>query len=140
MYRCTAFVPFVHFLMTIVKLHFDKVSGFCAGAPGFEEVTQLVDHYFVEGVIGVSFHQSLRRPILSETQSQSVDGIEEVTQEWIVLEQLRAHELNQCKKRMRFENDSKEYAEKEKQMRVVDGSNKVAKFFKVNSLLCRRRN
>ena len=81
MYKCTALVPFVHFLMTMVKLHFDTVFIFHAGAPGFEEVTQLIDHYFAEGDFGVSFDQSLRRPILSKTQSQSVDGTEEVTQE-----------------------------------------------------------
>ena len=44
MSKCIAFVLFVHFLMTIVKLHFDAVSIFYAGAPGFEEVTQLIDH------------------------------------------------------------------------------------------------
>ena len=85
MSKCTAFVLFVHFLTTIVKLHFDAVSVFHAGAPGFEEVTQLIDHYFAEGNVGVSFDQ--RRPVLCETQSQSVDGTEEVTQDWMVSEQ-----------------------------------------------------
>ena len=70
MSKCTAFVLFVHFLMTIVILHFEVVFIFHAGAPGFEEVTQLIDHYFAEGNVGVSFDQ--RRPVLSETQSQSV--------------------------------------------------------------------
>ena len=70
MYNCTAFVLFVQFLTRIVKLYFDAVSVFHAGAPGFEEVTQLIDHYFAEGNVGVSFDQ--RRPVLSETQSQSV--------------------------------------------------------------------
>ena len=55
-----------------------------AGAPGFEEVTQLIDHYSAEGNVGVSFDQ--RRPILSETQSQSIDGTEEVTHDWMVSE------------------------------------------------------
>ena len=112
MSKCTAFVLFVHFLTTIVKLHFDAVSVFHAGAPGFEEVTQLIDHYFAEGNVGVSFDQ--RRPVLSETQSQSVDGTEEVTQDWMVSEQLREYELKQSKKKLRFESDSKEFAEKEK--------------------------
>ena len=76
MSKCTAFVLFVHFLTTIVKLHFDAVSVFHARAPGFEEVTQLINHYFVEGNVGLSFDQ--RCPILSGTQSQSVDGTEEV--------------------------------------------------------------
>ena len=55
MSKCTMFVLFVHFLTTIVKLHFVAVSIFHAGAPGFEEVTQLIDHYFAEGNVGVSF-------------------------------------------------------------------------------------
>ena len=84
MSKCSEFVLFVHFLTTIVKLHFDVVSIFHVGAPGFEEVTQLIDHYFAEGDVGVSFGQ--RRPVLSETQSQSVDGTEEVTHEWMVSE------------------------------------------------------
>ena len=84
MYKCTVFVLLVHFLMTIVKLHFDAVSFFHVGAPGFEEVTQLIDHYFAEGDVGASFDQ--RCPVLSETQSQSVDGTKEVTQEWMVSE------------------------------------------------------
>ena len=67
MYKCTAFVLFVHFSMTIIKLHFDVVCVFHVGAPGFEEVTQLIDHYFAEGNVGVSFDQ--RRPVLSETKS-----------------------------------------------------------------------
>ena len=128
MSKCTAFVLFVHFLTTIVKLHFDAVSVFHAGAPGFEEVTQLIDHYFAEGNVGVSFDQ--RRPVLSETQSQSVDGTEEVTQDWMVPEQLRQYELKQSKKKLRFESDSKEFAEKEKQRRAADGA-KGAKFAKV---------
>ena len=77
MSNCTAFVLFVQFLTSIVKLYFDAVSVFHAGAPGFEEVTQLIDHYFAEGNVGVSFDH--RRPVLSETQSQPVDGTEEVT-------------------------------------------------------------
>ena len=48
------------------------MSVFHAGAPGFEEVTQLIDHYFAEDNVGVSFDQ--RCHVLSETQSQSVDG------------------------------------------------------------------
>ena len=87
MYNCTAFVLFVQFLTRIVKLYFDAVSVFHTGAPGFEEVTQLIDHYFAKGNVGVRFGQ--RRPVLSETQSQSVDGTEEVTQDWMVSEQLR---------------------------------------------------
>ena len=71
MSNCTAFVLFVQFLTSIVKLYFDAVFVFHAGAPGFEEVTQLIDHYFAEGNVGVSFDQ--RRPVLSETQSQSLD-------------------------------------------------------------------
>ena len=67
LYVCTAFVLFVQFLTTIVKLHFDAVSVFHAGAPGFKEFTRLIDHYFAEGNVGVSFDQ--RRPVLSETQS-----------------------------------------------------------------------
>ena len=104
------------------------MSVFHAGAPGFEEVTQLIDHYFAEGNVGVSFDQ--RRPVLSETQSQSVDGTEEVTQDWMVSEQLREYELKQSKKKLRFESDSKEFAEKEKQRRAADGA-KGAKFAKV---------
>ena len=65
MSNCTAFVLFVQFITSIDKLYFDAVSVFHAGAPGFEEVTQLIDHYFVEGNVGVSFDQ--RRPVLSET-------------------------------------------------------------------------
>ena len=128
MYNCTAFVLFVQFLTSIVKLYFDAVSVFHAGAPGFEEVTQLIDHYFAEGNVGVSFDQ--RRPVLSETQSQSVDGTEEVTQDWMVSEQLRQYELKQSKKKLRFESDSKEYAEKERQRRAADGA-KGAKFVNV---------
>ena len=71
-------------MLTIVKLHSDAATDFSAGAPGFEEVTHLIDHYFAEGVVGVSSDQSFRRPMLSETQSRSVDGTEEVTQEWMV--------------------------------------------------------
>ena len=129
MSKCTAFVLFVHLLTTIVKLPFNAVSVFDAGAPGFEEVTQLIDHYFAEGDVGASFDQSLRRPVLSETQSQSVDGIEEVTQDWMVSEQLRAYELKQRNKKLRFESDSKEYAEKEKERRGADRA-KSAKFVK----------
>ena len=114
MYKYTTFVPFVHFMMTIVKLHFYTVSVFHAGAPEFDEVTQLIDHYFAEGDVGVNFDQSLRRPILFERQSQSVNGIQEVTHEWMVSEQLRAYELKQSKKKLRFESDSKEYVEKQK--------------------------
>ena len=121
MYNCTAFVLFVQFLTRIVKLYFDAVSVFHAGAPGFEEVTQLIDHYFAEGNVGVSFDQ--RRPVLSETQSQSVDGTEEVTQDWMVPEQVRQYELKQSKKKLRFEIESKEFAEKEKQRRSGDGGN-----------------
>ena len=88
----------------------------------------MIDHYFAEGDVDVSFDQ--RRPVLSETQSQSVDGTEEVTQEWMVSEQLRAYELKQNKKKLRFESDSKECAEKEKQRRAADGANKGAKFVK----------
>ena len=132
MSKCTAFVLFVHFLTTIVKLHFDAVSVFHAGAPGFEEVTQLIDHYFAEGNVGVSFDQ--RRPVLSETQSQSVDGTEEVTQDWMVPEQLCQYELKQSKKKLRFEIESKEFAEKEKQRRSADGG-KGGKFGKVKKRL-----
>ena len=57
-------------LTTIVKLHFDAVSIFHAGAPRFQEVTQLIENYVAQGDVGVSFDQ--RRPVLSETQSQSV--------------------------------------------------------------------
>ena len=67
------------------------MSVFHVGAPGFEEVTQLIDHYFAEGNVGVSFDQ--RRPVLSQTQSQSVDGTEEVTHDRMVSEQLREYEL-----------------------------------------------
>ena len=67
MSKCSVFVLFVQFLTTIVKLHFDAVYVFLAGAPGFEEVTQLIDHYFAEGDVDVSFDQ--RRHVLSETQS-----------------------------------------------------------------------
>ena len=42
--KCTAFVLFVHFLTTIVKLHFDTVFVFHPGVPGFEDVTQFTDH------------------------------------------------------------------------------------------------
>ena len=79
MSNCTTFVLFVQFLTSIVKLYFDAVFVFHAGAPVFEEVTQLIDHYFAEGNVGVSFDQ--RCPVLSETQSQCVDGTEEVTQD-----------------------------------------------------------
>ena len=64
MSNCTAFVLFVQFLTSIDKLYFDAVSVFHAGAPGFEEVTQLIDHYFAEGNVGVSFDQ--RHPVLSK--------------------------------------------------------------------------
>ena len=81
----------------------------------------MIDHYFAEGNVGVSFDQ--RRPVLSETQSQSVDGTEEVTQDWMVPEQVRQYELKQSKKKLRFEIESKEFAEKEKQRRSGDGGN-----------------
>ncbi|KAI5021576.1 hypothetical protein ZWY2020_058306 [Hordeum vulgare] len=87
-----------------------------------------------EGDIVVSFDQSIRRPILFETQSQSVDGTEEVTQEWMVTDQLREYELKKCKKTLRFESDSNKYAEKEKQMRAADGA-KGAKFAKFKKRL-----
>ncbi|KAI5007473.1 hypothetical protein ZWY2020_051032 [Hordeum vulgare] len=90
------------------------VSGFIAGAPRFEEVTQLINHYFAYGDIGVRFDQSIKHLVLSATQSQSVDGIEEVMQEWMVPDQLHEYELKQCKKKLRFESDSNEYVEKEK--------------------------
>jgi hypothetical protein len=85
---------FAHFLLTIVKLRFDAATGFSAGAPGFEEVTHLIDHYFTENVVGVSSDQSFRRPVLSETQSQSVDGTEQVTHEWMVLAQMHMNRRN----------------------------------------------
>ena len=66
-------------LLTIVKLHFDAMTDFSAEAPGFEEVTHLIDHYIVEDVIGVSSDQSFRCTVLSKTQSQFVDGTENVT-------------------------------------------------------------
>uniref|UniRef100_M8CCP6 Uncharacterized protein n=1 Tax=Aegilops tauschii TaxID=37682 RepID=M8CCP6_AEGTA len=55
---------------------------------------------------------------------------EEVTQEWMVSEQLRAYKLKQSQKKLRLERDSKEFAEKEKQRRDADGAN-GAKFVKV---------
>lgn len=82
--KCIAFVLFVHFLTTIIKCHFDAVSVFHAGVPGFEEVTQLIHHNFAEGNVGLSFDQ--RRLVLSKTQSQTVDGTKEVTQDWMVSE------------------------------------------------------
>ena len=88
----------------------------------------MIGHYFAEGNVGVSFEQ--RRPVLSETQSQSVDGTEEVTQDWMVPEQVHQYELKQSKKKLRFEIESKEFAEKEKQRRAADGA-KDAKFAKV---------
>ncbi|XBI16398.1 hypothetical protein VPH35_058658 [Triticum aestivum] len=48
----------------------------------------------------------------------------------MVSEQLRAYELKQRKKKLRFESDSKECAEKEKQRRAADGA-RGAKIFKV---------
>ena len=48
----------------------------------------------------------------------------------MVSKQLRAYELKQSKKKLRFESDSKEYAVKEKQRRAADGA-KGAKFVKV---------
>ena len=48
----------------------------------------------------------------------------------MVSEQLREYELKQSKKNLRFESDSKEFAEKEKQRRAADGA-KCAKFAKV---------
>ena len=92
----------------------------------------MIDHYFAEGNVGVSFDQ--RRPVLSETQSQSVDGTEEVTQDWMVPEQVRQYELKQSKKKLRFEIESKEFAEKEKQRRTADGA-KGGKFGKVKKRL-----
>ena len=105
---------------------------FHVGAPGFEDVTQLIDHYFAEDNVGVSFDQ--RCHVLSETQSQSVDGTEEVTQDWMVPEQVRQYELKQSKKKLRFEIESKEFAEKEKQRRSGDGGNGV-KFGKMKKRL-----
>ena len=87
----------------------------------------MINHYFAEGNVGVSFDQ--RCPVLSETQSESADGTEEVTQDWMVSEQLRQYELKQSKKNLRFEIESKEFAEKEKQRRSVDGG-KGGKFGK----------
>lgn len=58
---------FAHLLLTIAKLYFDAATDFSARAPGFEEVTHLIYHYFVEGAIGVRSDQSFRRPVLSET-------------------------------------------------------------------------
>ncbi|KAI4999017.1 hypothetical protein ZWY2020_057477 [Hordeum vulgare] len=71
-----------------------------------------------KGDIGVSFDESIRHPVLSETQSQSVDGIEEVMQECMVSDQLREYELKQRKKNWRIGSDSNEYAEKEKRRRL----------------------
>ncbi|KAM3273147.1 hypothetical protein ACQJBY_042875 [Aegilops geniculata] len=48
----------------------------------------------------------------------------------MVSEQLREYELKQNKKKLRFESDSKEFVEKEKQRRAADGA-KGAKFAKV---------
>ncbi|KAF7073774.1 hypothetical protein CFC21_078719 [Triticum aestivum] len=48
----------------------------------------------------------------------------------MVSEQLREYELKQSKKKLRFESDSKEFAEKEKQRRATNGA-KGAKFAKV---------
>ena len=111
---------FAHFLLTIVKLHFNATTDFSAGAPGFDEVTHLIDHYFTEGVVGVSSDKSFRRPVLSETQSQSVDGTEQVTQEWMVPDQLHAYEFKKRNKMLRFENDSKLYEDKERLRRATD--------------------
>ncbi|KAI4977848.1 hypothetical protein ZWY2020_014402 [Hordeum vulgare] len=110
------------------------VCGFNAGAYGFEEATQLINHYFEEGGVGVRFDQSIRCPLFSETQSQSVDGMEEVTLEWMVPDQLREYELKQHRKMLRFECDSNEYVEKEKQRRHADGA-KFAKFAKFKKRL-----
>ncbi|VAI57507.1 unnamed protein product [Triticum turgidum subsp. durum] len=48
----------------------------------------------------------------------------------MVSEQLRQYELKQSKKKLRFEIESKEFAEKEKQRRATDGA-KGGKFGKV---------
>ena len=80
----------------------------------------------------MSFDQ--RRLVLSKTQSQSVEGTEEVTQDWMVPEQLRQYELKQSKKKLRFEIESKEIAKKEKQGRTVDGA-KGGKFGTVKKRL-----
>ncbi|XBI91334.1 hypothetical protein VPH35_028679 [Triticum aestivum] len=48
----------------------------------------------------------------------------------MVPEHLHAYELKQRKKTLRFESDSKEYAEKEKRRRTADGA-KGAKFGKL---------
>ena len=48
----------------------------------------------------------------------------------MVSEQLREYELKQSKKKLRFESNSKEFVEKEKQRRAADGA-KGAKFAKV---------
>ncbi|KAI5006332.1 hypothetical protein ZWY2020_033575 [Hordeum vulgare] len=92
--------------------------------------------HHAEGDVTVSFGQSMRRPVLSETQSQFVDGTKEVTQEWIIPDQFREYELKELQKKLRFESDSNIYAKKEKQRRAVDGA-KGAKFSKFkNRLSC----
>nr|XP_040246268.1 uncharacterized protein LOC120965116 [Aegilops tauschii subsp. strangulata] len=56
----------------------------------------------------------------------------------MVSEQLREYELKQSKNKLRFENDSKEFAEKEKQRRAADGA-KGAKFAKVKQLALQKK-
>lgn len=61
--------PFGHFLLTIIELQFVGVTDLFGGAAGIEEVTHLIDSYFAEGSAGVSSDQSIRRHVLTETQS-----------------------------------------------------------------------
>ncbi|KAE8813231.1 hypothetical protein D1007_09621 [Hordeum vulgare] len=52
----------------------------------------------------------------------------------MVRDQLREYKLKQCKKKLRFESDSNEYAKKEKQRRATDGA-EGAKFGKFKKRL-----
>ncbi|KAI4994422.1 hypothetical protein ZWY2020_029470 [Hordeum vulgare] len=99
------------------------------GVAGFEEVTHLIDHYFREGVVGVSSEKVFSRLVLSQTQSQSVGYAKQVTRECMVQEQVHAYEFKRRNNVMRFENNSEEYEDKEKLRRVVDAA-KGAKYGK----------
>ena len=66
-------------------------------------------------------------PVWEETQSQSVDGTEEVTQDYMVAEQNARYKERQAQKAVRFQENMATYyrkhPSKEKSDPVVDGGN-----------------
>jgi len=81
----------------------------CPGGSGGGGVNYLIDRYFTADVVGDG---TSVLPEISETQSQSVDGTEPVTQDWMVPDQIAADNERKRQKAIamvnRFEKEHKE--------------------------------